>query len=383
MTSGEIVQPGPPRSTALSSAKARHEAPPLAKRIGSVQTRFPAPSDASRYRWLAVRFIPRAVFFALSAALVMAACSAGPSIAPNSPSGGTAPPTGWASAVGSTPIIPILASSELARGKERFLFILTDQAGHVISDPSATAHVRFFDLARDPNHPAAETDAPFYWLIEGARGLYRAPVTFTEAGQWGAEFIVARTGTPAASPPPSPDPIASPVTVRVIFTVREHSSTPAIGDPAPPADTPTLATAGGDPRKISTDPQPDPRLYQLSIRDALAAKQPFLVIFGTPAFCQTATCGPTLQIVRGVLADYPNLNAIHVEPYVLAEKDGSLQPVLDASGNLQPVPAVTAWGLNTEPYTFLVGADGTVQAKFEGAIDPVELRAAIDALPNK
>jgi glutathione peroxidase-family protein len=36
--------------------------------------------------------------------------------------------------------------------------------------------------------------------------------------------------------------------------------------------------------------------------------------------------------------------------------------------------------LTTEPYTFLIGADGTVQAKFEGAIDPIELREAIDAL---
>jgi len=340
-----------------------------------------AKSYNPRYRCLAVPPSPRLFLAFVSLALLAAACSAGPSAVPSSPSGSSAPPNGWASAVGSTPVVPILASSELARGKERFLFTLTDQAGHVISDPSAAAHVRFFDLAKDAEHPAAETDAPFYWLIEGARGLYRAPVTFTEAGQWGAEFIVARTGTPAASAPPNPDPIASPATVRVIFTVRDHSSTPAIGDPAPPVDTPTLATAGGDPRKISTDPQPDPRLYQLSIRDALAAKKPFLLIFGTPAFCQTATCGPTLQVVRAVLAAYPDLAAIHVEPYVLAEKDGSLQPVYDASGNFQPVPAVTAWGLNTEPYTFLVGGDGTVQAKFEGPIDPVELRQGIDALP--
>src|SRR5207247_7325216 len=117
---------------------------------------------------------------------------------------------------------------------------------------------------------------------------------------------------------PSPDPLAAPVTVRVIFTVRDHSSTPAIGAPAPPADSPTLESAGGDPRKISTDPDPDPRLYQLSIRQALAAKKPFLLIFSTPAFCQTATCGPTLQVVRGALAGYPNLTAIHVEPYVMA-----------------------------------------------------------------
>jgi hypothetical protein len=319
----------------------------------------------------------------LLGAFLAASCIAGPSNGPPSapPSSGSPSPGGWASEVGSTAVVPILASSELAQGKERFLFTLTDKAGQVIADPSAAVHVRFFDLAKDPDHPAGETDAPFYWIIEGARGLYRAPVTFTSAGAWGAEFLVTRiAGAPAASAPPSPDPLTSPVTVRVIFTVRDHSSTPAIGDPAPPADTPTLATAGGDPRRISTDPNPDPRLYELSIRQALEAKKPFLLNFGTPAFCQTATCGPTLQVIRQVLANYPSLNAIHVEPYVLREVDDALQPVLDSSGNFTPIPAVVSYGLTTEPYTFLVGTDGTVQAKFEGAIDPIELRAAIDAL---
>jgi hypothetical protein len=319
---------------------------------------------------------------ALLAAL-LAACSAGPSNAPSSapPSSGSPTSGSWASQVGSTAVVPILASSELTQGKERFLFTLTDKGGQVVAAPSAAVHVRFFDLAKDPDHPANETDAPFFWIIEGARGLYRAPVTFSSAGAWGAEFVITRiSGVAGASAPPNPDPLASPVTVRVIFTVRDHSSTPAIGAPAPAADTPTLATAGGDPRKISTDPNPDPRLYQLSIRPALEAKKPFLLNFGTPAFCQTMTCGPTLQVIRQVLTDYPNLNAIHVEPYVLREVDGALQPVLDASGNFTPIPAVVTYGLTTEPYTFLIGADGTVQAKFEGAIDPIELRAAIDAL---
>jgi hypothetical protein len=332
------------------------------------------------------RILPRRgsllLVVALLAALLAAACGAGPSIAPPSPSPASSPRSGsWASQVGSTAVVPILASSELAQGKERFLFTLTDKGGQVVAAPSAAVHVRFFDLAKDPDHPAGETDAPFFWIIEGARGLYRAPVTFSSAGAWGAEFLVTRiSGAPGAGAPPNPDPLASPVTVRVIFTVRDHSSTPAIGAPAPPADTPTLATAGGDPRKISTDPNPDPRLYQLSIRQALEAMKPFLLNFGTPAFCQTMTCGPTLQVIRQVLTDYPSLNAIHVEPYVLREVDGALQPVLDASGNFTPIPAVVTYGLTTEPYTFLVGADGNVQAKFEGAIDPIELRQAIDAL---
>jgi hypothetical protein len=304
---------------------------------------------------------------------LVAACTAAPSATPS------ASPTtaGWASPVGSTPVVPKFASSELAVGPERFLFTIIDLQGHQLADPSAAVHVRFFDLAKDAEHPASETEAVFFWLDEGVRGLYRAPVTFTTAGQWGAEMVVTRSGS---GPAAATDPLASPVTVRVIFPVRAHPSTPAVGDPAPPVDTPTLASAGGDPRRISTDPDPDPRLYQLSVREALAAKQPFLLNFGTPAFCESSTCGPTLKVIRAVLADFPTLAAIHVEPYLLREADGSLQPAFDASGNMQPIPAVLTWGLTTEPYTFLIDGDGKVAARLEGAIDPVELRQAITAL---
>lgn len=275
--------------------------------------------------------------------------------------------SGWASAIGSTPVVPRLASAELAAGPERFLFTLVDRQDRVVASPSAAVRVRYFDLARDPEQPAVETEAVFFWIIEGERGLYRAPVTFTSAGTWGAEFAV--SGLEAA-----------PVAVRVIFTVRAHPSTPAVGDPAPPVDTPTLDSVGGDPRLISTDPDPDPRLYQQSVRDALAAKEPFLLNFGTPAFCESSTCGPTLHVIRQVLADFPTLTAIHVEPYALVMREGSLQPVLDASGHMQPIPAVVTWGLPSEPYTFLVDAEGKVAARLEGALDPVELRSAIEDL---
>jgi len=274
---------------------------------------------------------------------------------------------GWASTIGSTPVVPKLASAELAAGSERFLFTLVDRQNQVTAGPSVAVHVRYFDLARDPDLPGAESDAIFFWIIEGERGLYRAPVTFTSAGTWGAEFTV--SGLEAA-----------PAAVRVIFSVRDHPSTPGVGDPAPPVDTPTLDDAGGDPRLISTDPDPDPRLYQLSVRDALAARKPFLLNFGTPAFCESSTCGPTLQVIRTVLADFPTLTATHVEPYRLVMREGSLQPVFDASGRMQPIPAVVTWGLPTEPYTFLVDGDGNVAARLEGALDPVELRQAIEDL---
>ena len=35
------------------------------------------------------------------------------------------------------------------------------------------------------------------------------------------------------------------------------------------------------------------------------------------------------------------------------------------------------WGLASEPWVFLVGRDGRVQAKFEGSVSEAELAAAI------
>jgi hypothetical protein len=325
----------------------------------------------------------------LAAALALVAACAGTSATPSptpAPSG-----TGWASPIGSVPIVPILAAPELAKGPDRFLFTIVDKQNRGLADPSVAVHARFFDLAKDPNQPASESDAAFFWIIEGERGLYRAPVTFTSAGDWGVELDISRSGAAASAgasrsggtagaSPTGSDALASPVAVRVTFPVAERPSVPAVGDPAPSVVSPTLADAGGDPKEISTDPDPDPKLYQLSIADALADKRPFLLVFATPAFCQTATCGPTLEVVRAVLEDFPALAAVHVEPYVMQMRNGNLQPVLDASGQFQTVKAVQVWNLPTEPYTFLVGADGKVAARFAGPIDPAELKAGISAL---
>jgi hypothetical protein len=106
---------------------------------------LPAPPALPRYRCATVsvpsQILPRRrlrlLVTLLFGALLAAACSAGPSNAPPSapPSSPSPSPGGWASQVGSTAVVPILASSELAQGKERFLFSLTDKAGQVVADP--------------------------------------------------------------------------------------------------------------------------------------------------------------------------------------------------------------------------------------------------------
>jgi hypothetical protein len=262
-------------------------------------------------------------------------------------------------------IIPVLASSELAKGPNRFLFGLTDATGDSIAAPDVAVRLAFYDLDEDPAAVVFETDARFLWAIEDERGLYAADATFPQAGRWGTNFVVTfPDGTTASQGVP--------------YDVQEETSTPAIGTAAPAVDTPTAADVEGDLAQISTDPEPDPRLYERSIAEAVQAGEPAVIAFVTPAFCQSATCGPTLEKVKAIAAAHPGgVSFVHVEPYVMTVRDGTLQPELSEEGWLQAAPWTEAFGLRTEPYVVVLDAEGLVRAKFEAAITTEELEAAL------
>ena len=264
-------------------------------------------------------------------------------------------------------IIPILASSELAQGPNRFLFSITGPKGELIAAPEVEVRLRFYDHETDPDEVAFETDSRFLWAIEDLRGLYASDVVFPHAGRWGTRFDAT-----------FPDGRAE--TVRADYDVQETTSTPAIGAMAPVVDTPTAEDVGGDLSLISSDDEPLARLYDLSILDAMEADAPAVIAFVTPAFCQTATCGPTLEKVKQVATEHPEVNFVHVEPYLMHVQNDYLQPLLSEEGQLQVAPWTKIWGLRTEPYVVVTDADGVVRAKFEGAITVEELEAAIDAL---
>jgi hypothetical protein len=268
---------------------------------------------------------------------------------------------------GGSSMLPILASSELATGPNRFLFSLTDRESNLLAAPDVAVHLLFYDDDVDKDTVAFEADSRFLWAVEGVSGLYAANVEFPSDGRWGTRFEATF-------------PDGSTQSVRADYDVLAEPATPAIGEQAPSVDTPTAADVGGDLAQLSTDDDPEPRFYETSIADALAAGEPFVVAFATPAFCQSATCGPTLEAVKAVAADHPEVAFINVEPYVMAFRDGSLQPVLDADGRLQPAPWTEAWDLLTEPFVAVVDATGAVRAKFEGTLAPDELVSAIEAL---
>ncbi len=265
----------------------------------------------------------------------------------------------------STDVFPIVASARQVCGRNRILIGLIDAQNRSIAAPDRALEVSFFDLGRDLEQPAATASAAFVWAIEGSRGLYVVNVDLDESGTWGAEVRTAASGE-------------APVTTRVGFTVYETGITKRVGDAAPASKTPTAADVSGDLSKLSSDSDPDPRLYQTSVDAALAAHEPFLLVFATPKFCTSAVCGPTLDKVKPFIDEFPSVTFINVEPYELEWDGTQLQPVITDDA-LTPVAAVNDWGLLTEPWVFVVDSGGTIRGSFEGTIGEAELRAALEA----
>ena len=311
----------------------------------------------------------RRAWAAAALAFVLVACSGGPR-ASETASSAAGPYPGWpgsGTVVANGDFVPVLVSAEVGVGHSRVLMTVDDRAGRTLAAPDLTLEERFYDLAASSETPVSEVAGTFRWLIPETKGIYTAYADFDRAGDWGVEVTGHQDGQPDR-------------TARVTFSVRQTTQTPAIGADAPPSDTPTASDTALL-AVISTDEHPDPAFYALSVRDAIAAGKPFVVVFATPAFCTSGACGPALDLVKEVAPDYAGkVTFIHVEPYVLQLSDGKVQPKLDLAGYPQPVPAVKEWGLPTEPYVFVVDASGKVAAKFEGMAYPDELRAALDAL---
>jgi hypothetical protein len=273
---------------------------------------------------------------------------------------------GWpagGSATADAAMIPLIVSTQNVVGPSRFLFTLVDDQNQLLASEDVGTEVRLFALGRDTETPAVSETGTFLDSGTG-RGLYRAAVDFPCSGDWGVEIEAGL-----------PDGVS---TARVVFTVLPEGSTPAIGAPAPQSDSPTANTPD-EIAMISTDPEPDPDFYRQTIAQAVTSGKPSMIVFATPAFCQTRTCGPALEVVKDVAADFKDtMTFVNVEPYVLQETANGLQPELDDQGRLQPVPAVLDYGLVTEPYAFVVAADGTIAAKFEGMAGADELRQALE-----
>jgi hypothetical protein len=154
---------------------------------------------------------------------------------------------------------------------------------------------------------------------------------------------------------------------RLQILVRAHPRAPAVGSKAISSQTPTIASTHGNLKALTTRVPPDKALLDYSVAGSLAAHKRFVLVFATPKFCQSRTCGPVVDVVDAVRKQFrgSGIRFIHVEVY----KDNN--PGLGSN------KWVKQWHLPSEPWTFLVGSDGRIKARFEGSVSVTELAAAV------
>jgi hypothetical protein len=142
---------------------------------------------------------------------------------------------------------------------------------------------------------------------------------------------------------------------------------PAVGDKAPVVHTPTVDDVG-DISKIDTRVPPD-TMHDTDLADVLG-KKPVVLVFATPALCQSRVCGPVVDIAEEVKSERPDDAAyIHEEIY---QDNNPNKPITEPFAAYQPVKSPT------EPWLFVINSDGTISTRIEGAFGKNELDAALD-----
>ena len=274
-------------------------------------------------------------------------------------------------------ITALVVNSELVVGENRFMIgLLSPENEEIIG---AQVGFRFFKLEGEEQEPRGEAEATPVALEKsytethedgtvethsaGESGVYVATVQFDEAGTWGVEITASADGAPY-------------VPVGTAFTVLDEASTTAVGAPAPRSETLTLDDVA-DVAEIDTSDPPIPEMHTMTIAEAVTSGRPSVIVFATPAYCVSRICGPTKDVVDDLFQQYGDrVNFVHVEPYDVPRVRRGECPNLGACA----VSATVEWGLLSEPWVFLVDADGNVAAKFEAVVTLDELKQALESL---
>lgn len=303
-----------------------------------------------------------ALAFATAVAGVAAGCSGASTAGPTAPSAAVTDGAQAASSAGDGPTaasstaaaddpggVPIqisIAASDLAVGEDRFAFAILGVDNALIPDVDATA--TFFRLEGEAAEETGTVPATYYASRLPEAGTYVALTRFDRAGPWGVQI----SGTLPDGRAVAPN--------RVRFEVASRPRSPAVGDMAPPTANRTLATVP-DIAALTSDPMPDRALYAMTVDEAVASGKPTVVVFATPGYCESRICTPVIDEVKAVAAAWRGrVNFIHLEVYK------SFNPPVLAD-------EMEAWGLETEPWTFVLTADGHVAARLEGNATQAEL----------
>lgn len=270
------------------------------------------------------------------------------------------------------PVSSFLTASDWVVGQNRVPFALVRNDGSTIEN--ANLSVKFYSRTPDGERELQSSESAIFYKIKGStehfhpdglahdhpvfRNLYVVPeVALSTSGIWLGQI----TGT---------DKDGNSLDITDLnFVVNTKSQTLIVGDPAPSIINPTLNDVA-DIAEITSAKQPNYHFYQLTVAEALSQSKPLVLVFASPSFCVTAMCGPVTEVVSEQSDAYSDsVNFIHIEPW-------DLQIARNFS-RLKPSRSTQDWGLKTEPWVFVINAQGKIFSRFEGLLSSSELQHAI------
>jgi hypothetical protein len=265
--------------------------------------------------------------------------------------------------VGKLPQGPELAPSVglLGPGSNRFGFALFDRGNRQIGGLEVALYVArgLDEAARGPfvaQWHKIEVKPQFRSQTsvedpDSARSLYVRDVSFPRAGNYVVAAVTKLNGRLVAA--------------LTQVTVDDDSRVPGPGDRAIRVHTPTVTSSGGNVEAIETRIPPD-TMHGVDLADALDRHRPIVLLFATPALCQSRICGPVVDVAEQVKQTYGDQVAfIHQEIY----NDNDI--------NKGSRPQVEAYKLPSEPWLFVIDRQGKVSTVIEGAFGVDELDEAV------
>jgi hypothetical protein len=243
-------------------------------------------------------------------------------------------------------------------------FSILGDAAQASERPGPTATAVFVPTYGTPER----SSRPVVTQPDEGRGVYEATdVVFDTAGVWVAEVTADVRGS-------------GPQTAQASFAVQEHPSLPAPGDRAQPTENLTVDSEGVPPaaidsRAAGTGTIPDPELHRWTIARAIAEGRPALVVFATPVFCESRFCGPVTDMVEDLSRRYDDRAVfIHVEIWKDFENQVLNRAAVDWLWPQMPK------GNLTEPWLFLIGADGRIVDRWSSMWSEREVQTELEAL---
>ena len=274
-------------------------------------------------------------------------------------------------------VTPVFAFTEAVVGPNRLPLGII-QNGSPVNDPTAVVTTTFYNLDIDKSKPIGNSTATYYGTGLPA-AVYVATFDFPVAGSYGVKIETVIAGQSAQS--------------NLQLTVSDRAIAPKIGDMAIAAKTLT-STGVADPKELSSSAVTEPSLYATSLDDALAARKPIAVLFATPGFCRTAVCGPSVTVFAELARQYgASVTFIHSEIYRYPFGDSFKQQtevfqiamnegrnLTDAERKAGVSDAYYAWGLQSEPWLFLINSKGVIVGRYEGGLTQEELAPVLATL---